>query len=179
VYGNRTESDSRVDAERRPSMRVAVAYDHRGLKSAAYVINAIEGQGHTCIDLGAKEEGVADCPDFAYIAAMRVVREEADTAVLLCNTGIGMSISANKVKGIRAARCSDAFEARIARSQFDANVLCLSGELLDPMTLTKIIENWLHSQFEERARSRRLICKIRAIEQGQDPLRVKMSDCSV
>lgn len=150
-------------------MRLAVAYDHRGRKSADFVKDIVERQGHRCIDLGPREEGVVDCPDFAYIAAMTVAQEDADAAILLCNTGIGMALAANKVKGVRAARCCDEFEARMARQQFDENVLCLSGGLLGQELLLRVIETWLNSDFEERARSRRLIDKIRAIEEGRDP----------
>ncbi len=77
-------------------MKVAVAYDHRGRKAVECVKTTIEQQGHECIDLGPKEEAVVDCPDFAYVAGMMVAQKEADTAVLLCTTGVGMSMSANK-----------------------------------------------------------------------------------
>lgn len=150
-------------------MRVAVAYDHRGCKSAHLVKDIVEQQKHSCIDLGTREEGIVDCPDYAYITAMTVAQGEADAAILLCNTGIGMAMAANKVKGVRAARCCDEFDARMARHQFDANVLCLSGELLGQDMLRRVIETWLNSDFEERARSRRLIDKIRAIEEGRNP----------
>jgi ribose 5-phosphate isomerase B len=153
-------------------MRVAVAYDHRGRKGVESVKTTIEQQGHECIDLGPKEETVVDCPDFAYIAGMMVKQKEADTAILLCTTGVGMSMSANKIEGVRAARCCDEFDARAARLQFDANVLCLSGELLDENELRRIVDTWLSSDFEGQKRSNRLIRKIRAIEQGQDPQQV-------
>ena len=150
-------------------MRVAVAYDHRGRKAVECVKTVIRRKGHEYVDLGPKESGAVDCPDYAYVAATSVAQKEADTAILLCNTGMGMSMSANKVKGVRAVRCCDDFDARAARSQFDANVLCLSGELLAQKTLGDIVEAWLSDGFEERVRSRRLIEKIRAIENGRDP----------
>jgi ribose 5-phosphate isomerase B len=153
-------------------MRIAVAYDHRGCKGADCVKTTIELQGHECVDLGPKEEGTVDCPDFAYVAAMAVVQKEADMAILLCTTGIGMSMSANKVKGIRAARCHDEFDARAARLQFDANVLCLSGEMLTENVLRRIVEVWLNTDFDEHERPKRLIRKIKAIEEGQDPRQV-------
>jgi len=153
-------------------MRVAVAYDHRGCKGADCVKIAIQRHGHEYIDLGPREDGAVDCADFAYVAAMAVARHEADTAILLCTTGIAMSMSANKVKGARAARCCDEFDARAARLQFDANVLCLSAELLGQKVLRRIVEAWLNSGFEQRARSQRLIRKIRAIEEGRDPRQV-------
>ena len=153
-------------------MRVAMAYDHRGRKGAEHVKSAIEAQGHECVDLGPQGEGICDCPDFAYVAGMAVVQAEADTAVLLCTTGVGMSMSANKIKGIRAARCCDEFDAQAARSQFDANVLCLPGEMLGENELRRIVAVWLATDYEERERSRRLIREIAVIEGGGDPRRV-------
>jgi len=157
------------DLERRPTMRIAFAFDHRGRKGGDCVKTAIELQGHEYVDLGPKEEGAVDCPDFAYVAAMAVVQKEADMAILLCTTGIGMSMSANKVKGVRAARCHDEFDARAARPQFDANVLCLSGEMLAENVLRRIVGVWLNAAFEEHERPKRLIRKIKAIEEGQEP----------
>lgn len=153
-------------------MRVAVAYDHRGRKGADCVKTTIEQRGHEYVDLGPKEDGAVDCPDFAYVAAIAVAQHDAGTAILLCTTGIGMSMSANKVEGVRAARCCDEFDARAARLQFDANVLCLSAELLGQKVLSRIVEAWLANGFEQRARSQRMICKIRAIEEGRDPRHV-------
>ena len=150
-------------------MRIAVAYDHRGRKGADCVITTIKLQGHEYVDLGPKEEGAVDCPDFAYVAGMAVVQKEADMAILLCTTGIGMGMSANKVKGVRAARCHDELDARAARLQFDANVLCLSGEMLTENMLRRIVEVWLNTDFEEHERPKRLIRKIEAIDKGQDP----------
>ena len=150
-------------------MRVAVAYDHRGRKGVKCVRTVIEQQGHELIDLGPKRKDKSDCPDYAYLAGIAVVQKEVDTAILLCTTGIGMSMSANKVRGVRAARCHDEFDARAARVNFNANVLCLSGELLGENDLRRIVEAWLNTDYKERTRSERLITKIQAIETGDDP----------
>jgi ribose 5-phosphate isomerase B len=150
-------------------MRVAVAYDHRGRRGAEYVKSAIVTHGDEWVDLGPQGESICDCPDFAYVAAMTVVRGEADTAVLLCTTGVGMSMSANKIRGVRAARCCDEFDARAARVHFNANVLCLSGEMLSENVIKRIVETWLETDYEEHGRSERLIREIEAIEQGRDP----------
>jgi ribose 5-phosphate isomerase B len=160
------------DLERGPAMRVAMAYDHRGRRGAEHVKSAVESQGHECVDLGPKEGVTCDCPDFAYVAGTAVVRREADTAVLLCTTGVGMSMSANKIKGVRAVRCCDEFDARAARIQFDANVLCLSGEMLGENELKRIVEVWLSTAYEQRERSQRLLREIEAIEAGCDPRQV-------
>ncbi len=150
-------------------MRVAVAYDHRGRKGADCVKAAIEEQGHEWIDLGPKEEESVDFPDFAHLAVTEIAESKVDTAILLGATGIGMTMSANKLKGIRAARCVDELEAHTARFRFDANVLCLSAELLNETVLRKIVEVWLNTDFERRERSERHIRKIEAMEEGDDP----------
>ncbi len=150
-------------------MRVAVAYDHRGRKGADCVKAAIEEQGHEWIDLGPREEGRVDFPDFAHIAATKIAENEVNTAILLGATGMGMTMSANKLKGVRAVRCIDELEAHTARLRFDANILCLSAELLNETVLRKIVEVWLNTHFEARERSERQIRKIEAMEDGHDP----------
>jgi len=150
-------------------MRVAVAYDHRGRRGADYVKSAIETYGHEWIDLGPPVDTVCDCPGFAYVAATAVVRGEVDTAILLCTTGMGMSMAANKIQGVRAARCCDEFDAHAARTRFNANVLCLSGEMLSENPVRRIVEVWLETDYERQGRSERLIREIEAIEQGRDP----------
>jgi ribose 5-phosphate isomerase B len=157
-------------------MRVAVAYDHRGRKAVELVRTVIAHCGHEYLDLGPEEDRAVDCPDFAYLAARAVAQHEADTAVLLCNTGIGMSMSANKVKGARAARCCDEFDVRAARQDYDANVLCLSGELLERNALKKSVEVWLTTVYERRNRSQRMIHKIMAIEAGDDPRLIRCGE---
>ncbi len=153
-------------------MKVAVAYDHRGREKADCVKHTIEEQGHAYVDLGSAGEGTVDYPDFAHAAALKVAEEDVDTAILLSATGMEMDISANKLKGIRAARCNDELDAHAARSQFNANVLCLPGELLNETVLKRIVEVWLETGFEHRERSQRRIRKIEALEDGADPKRV-------
>ncbi len=157
-------------------MRVAVAYDHRGRKGADCVKAAIEEQGHEWVDLGHQEEESVDFPDFAHLAVTEIAEGKVDTAILLGATGIGMTMSANKLKGIRAARCVDELEAHTARFRFDANVLCLSAELLNETVLRKIVEVWLNTDFEPRERSERHIRKIEAMEEGDDPTEMPPAD---
>lgn len=153
-------------------MKVAVAYDHRGREKADCVKAVIEEQGHEYVDLGPVQEGAVDYPDFAHAAAMKVTENEVDTAILLSATGMEMDMSANKLKGIRAARCNDELDAHTARFHFDANVLCLPGELLNEAVLRGVVEVWLETDFERRERSQRRIRKIQALEEGGDPKRV-------
>ena len=149
-------------------MKIAVANDHRG-KDAVEQIKAIISQlEHECIDFGSNTSQPVDYPDFAYQAAIAVSQEKADRAILVCGTGIGMSMAANKIKKIRAAICFDELNAKISRQHNDANVLCLAGDLLGAGALRKIVETWLTTEFAG-GRHKRRVDKITAIEQDKDP----------
>jgi len=149
-------------------MKIVVGSDHRGFK-AKEVIKAIVTQlGHECIDVGTDSSDPVDYPDYAYVAAMAVAKNEADRAILICGTGIGTSITANKIKGIRAALCHDELSAQISRDHNDANVLCVSGDLIGKVLMRKMVEVWLSTEFSG-GRHQRRINKITAIEEGKDP----------
>ena len=149
-------------------MKIVVGSDHRGFK-AKEVIKAIVTQlGHECIDVGTDSSDPVDYPDYAYSAAMAVAKNEADRAILICGTGIGTSITANKVKGIRAALCHDELSTQISRDHNDANVLCVSGDLIGEVLMRKMVEVWLSTEFSG-GRHQRRINKITAIEEGKDP----------
>ena len=149
-------------------MKVAVANDHRGVKAITEVKAIISQLSHDCVDFGCIEDRPIDYPDVAYLAAKAVSEGTSDRAILICGTGIGMSIVANKIKGVRAALCYDELNAQISRQHNDANVLCLSGDLLGATALRKIVEIWLTTEFSG-GRHQRRVNKIIAIEEGQDP----------
>ena len=149
-------------------MKIAVANDHRGTESKYQIKAIIEQMGHECVDFGTTSDNPADYPDLAYQAATAVSKKEVDRAILVCGTGIGMCIAANKVKSVRAALCYDELNAQISRQHNDANVLCLSGDLLGGPTLRKIVEKWLTTDFSG-GRHQRRVNKITAIEDGKDP----------
>ncbi len=149
-------------------MKVAVGSDHRGFESKEMIKTIITQLGHEVVDFGAADNSPVDYPDMAYIAAKAVANGEADRAVLACGTGIGMSIAANKIAGIRAALCHDELSAQISRDHNDANVLCISGDLIGEVLLRKIVEVWLSTEFSG-GRHKRRVNKIAAIEQGRDP----------
>lgn len=149
-------------------MKVAVGSDHRGFESKEMIKTIITQLGHEVVDFGTADNSPVDYPDMAYIAAKAVANGEADRAVLACGTGIGMSIAANKIAGIRAALCHDELSAQISRDHNDANVLCISGDLIGEVLLRKIVEVWLSTEFSG-GRHKRRVNKIAAIEQGRDP----------
>lgn len=152
-------------------MIIAVASDHRGVKAVEQVKAIIAQLKHECLDFGGTDEHPVDYPDKAYEAAMAVSNKKADRAILICGTGIGMCIAANKVKGVRAALCYDELNAQVSRHHNDANVLCLSGDLLGTTILRKMVETWLTTEFSG-GRHQRRVDKITAIEEGQDPREV-------
>ena len=128
-------------------MKVAISNDHRGLKAVEQIKAIVAQLGHEIVDLATRDDQPIDYPDGAYEAAQTVAQGQADRAILVCGTGIGMCIAANKVKGIRAALCYDELAAKVSRQHNDANVLCLSGDLLGPTMLRKMVEVWLSTEF--------------------------------
>ncbi|HAL45315.1 MAG: ribose 5-phosphate isomerase B [Planctomycetes bacterium GWF2_42_9] len=149
-------------------MNVAVANDHRGIEAKEQIKAIVCELGHTCLDLGTNSDAPMDYPDLAYLAAKSVADKKSDRAILVCGTGIGMCIAANKVHGVRAALCYDELNARISRQHNDSNILCLSGDLLGSQVLRKMVEVWLSTEFSG-GRHQRRVSKIAAIEQGLDP----------
>src|SRR4030042_1755670 len=149
-------------------MKIAVGSDHRGFDIKQQIMAIATELGHECIDVGTGDNNPLDFPDLAYLAATAVYKKEADRAILTCATGIGMSMAANKVKGIRAALCHDELSAQISRDHNDSNVLCLSADEIGVVTLRKMVEVWLSTEFSGGRHERR-VRKIEAIEQGKDP----------
>ncbi|MHC4478498.1 MAG: ribose 5-phosphate isomerase B [Planctomycetota bacterium] len=153
-------------------MKIAVGSDHRGFEAKQQIKAIVTQLGHECIDVGTTNSHPVDYPDPAYSAATAVAKEQADMAILTCATGIGMSIAANKIVGIRAAICHDELNARISRDHNDANVLCIPGDQVNETLLRKIVEVWLDTEFSG-GRHKRRVDKIAAIEKGADPSQIK------
>jgi ribose 5-phosphate isomerase B len=143
-------------------MRIAIGCDHRGLDTKNLIMELVTGAGHKVKDLGTYTPDPVDYPDIAREVAGVVAGGGADRGILICNTGIGMSMAANKVKWIRAALCCDAFMARRARQHNDANILCLGTELARDV-VADIIGAYLTTEFEGGRHQRRLD-KIAALE---------------
>ncbi|MHC4752171.1 MAG: ribose 5-phosphate isomerase B [Planctomycetota bacterium] len=153
-------------------MRIAIGSDHRGFEAKKQIKAIATELGHECIDFGTNDSNPVDYPDPAYLAVTAVSKKQADRAILVCATGIGMSITANKVNEIRAALCHDELSAQISRDHNDANVLCLSGDQVSAVLLRKMVEVWLNTEFSGGRHERR-VRKIKAIEEGRDPREVK------
>jgi len=157
-------------------MIVVIAADHRGhaLKSRVSVL--LSEQGHEVIDMGTNSTRSCDYTDMAYPASLAVTEKRADRAILIDGNGIGMCISANKIKGIRAALCHDELTAEMSRRHNDANVLCLASDVLGDELTRRIISSWLATEFDGSGRHGRRVRKLELIEQGKDPNEYKEED---
>lgn len=144
-------------------MRIAIGSDHTGIDLKGTLQEELAGLGHEVLDLGPADNGSVDYPDVAAPLAQGVAAGRYDVGVLICSNGVGMSIAANKVKGVRAALCHDTFSARRARQHTDANVLCLGAWCIGPGVAREVMQAFLDGQFEGGRHARR-VDKIRAIE---------------
>ena len=138
-------------------MKIALASDHRGFEFKSKIGKFVSDLGHEVIDYGTSNETVSvDYTDYGLEAARSVSRGESDRAVLICGTGLGMSLIANKVKGVRATVCHDLHTVEMSRRHNDANVLCLGADVVDQGLLEKKIKLWLETQFEGGRHARRV-----------------------
>jgi len=148
-------------------MRVAIGADHRGTHAAGLAHETLTRLGYDPYIVGSCE-GNCDYPEKAYLVGQEINAGNAARGVLICGTGIGMSIAANKMHGLRAALVHDELTAQLSRSHNDANVLCLSADLLGERLIDKVITVWMDAEFEGGRHLRR-VRKITAIEEGLDP----------
>jgi ribose 5-phosphate isomerase B len=144
-------------------MRIAIGADHAGFQLKQLLIVELTGLGDETTDFGTHSEESCDYPDIAQPLAQRVAGGEFDFGVLICSTGVGPSIVANKVHGIRAALCHDPFSARRAREHTDANVLCLGAWALGRGAAVEVLKAFRDGTFEGGRHSRRL-AKVAAID---------------
>jgi ribose 5-phosphate isomerase B len=140
----------------RALMHIALGSDHRGLSLKRLIVDILNKRGDTHHDFGSYDIAAVDYPDIAKKVAEAVAGGQYALGILVCSSGIGMSIAANKVKGIRAALCHDMFTARRARRHNDANILCLGEDVLGPGLATEVVQTFLDTRFEEGRHSRRL-----------------------
>lgn len=148
-------------------MKIAVGADHRGFALKQHLAAMLRAEGHEVLDCGCHSTASADYPDFAFAVGRAVAGGEAGFGVLVCGTGIGVSIAANKVGGVRAALCCDVDAASASRRHNDANVLCLSGDRTPPELADAMLHAWLAAEFEGGRHARR-VDKIKACERGED-----------
>lgn len=145
--------------------RIAIGCDHGGTDLKNIVISYLEKKGYTIVNFGTDSTESVDYPDYAVPVCEAVKSGECDCGILICGTGIGMSIAANKIKGIRAAHCTDTFSARFTRLHNDANVLCMGARITGPGLALDIVDLFLETGFEGGRHSNRLE-KIAQIEKN-------------
>lgn len=149
-------------------MQILLGSDHRGIDSALLLRDKLEREGHR-VELIAPEPGTAcDYPEPAYAVGTAVVRGDAELGVLVCGTGIGMSIAANKVKGVRAAVVNNELTAQLARSHNDANIVCMSADLLGLKLIEQIVDRFIGTE-HEGGRHKRRVDRITDIEENRMP----------
>ena len=137
-------------------MKVAVGNDHRGVSAKQRIASVLADMGYEVLDLGAGSAASVDYPDYAIPVAVAVASGQADRGILICATGHGMCIAANKVHGVRAANCRDLVDAEMSRLHNDANVMCLSADLLSEDAIERMVRTWLETKFEGGRHARRL-----------------------
>ena len=144
--------------------RVAIGADHGGFSLKARLIPVLQAKGFEVADLGTHSATPCDYPEIGYKVALVVAEGRFDRGVLLCKSGVGIAIVANKVPGVRAAVCGDLFDATRSRSHNDANVLVLGAEKLSGAKAKRIVGRWLATPFEAGGRHERRVRQIAAIE---------------
>ena len=147
------------------SIKIGVASDHAGTEFKAFVCNALKEKGYAITDYGVESpDQSVDYPDYALKCAVDVKDQKIDLGVLICGTGIGMSIAANKVPGIRAALVSDEFSAKLTKQHNNSNIICLGSRTINKFRALELVELWLDQEYEGGRHQKRLD-KITDIEQ--------------
>ncbi len=145
-------------------MKIAIGSDHGAFALKSKFIEHLEKQGHEVVDFGTYSLASCDYPDFAGAAARAVASGECEKGIVLCTTGIGVSISANKVRGIRCALLSDVLSARMTRLHNDTNMMAIGAAIVGEMLALEILDTWLGTEFSHDARHQRRIDKMMALE---------------
>lgn len=145
-------------------MKIAIACDHGALDLKNAIIAHLQQQGHTVVNFGTDTLDSCDYPDFAGAAAKAVAAGECERGIVLCSTGIGVSIAANKVKGIRCALLSDLMSARLTREHNDTNVMAMGAFIVGQALALQIVDTWLGTEFSGGERHARRIAKLAELE---------------
>lgn len=145
-------------------MNLAVASDHAGFSLKARVIDELRKLGHQVSDLGTDSTAPVDYPDYARAVAQAVLGGQAERAVLICGSGAGACVAANKFKGIRSATCHDSFSARQCVEDDDVNVLCLGARVIGAELAVELVRDYVNARFSGAERHRRRLGKVAAFE---------------
>ncbi len=162
-------------------MKIAVASDHRGVRVKGQILAQLTDMGETALDFGPSDDKSVDYPDYAAKVGAGISSGDIDRGILICGTGMGMCITVNKFRGVRGVSCHDDVTAEMSRRHNNANVMCLSADMLGDKLLNRIVEIWMKTDFEGGRHQRRLD-KISEIEAsngcGSTPATVEKTSCS-
>jgi ribose 5-phosphate isomerase B len=145
-------------------MKIVIGADHGGFHLKEEITALLKKQRHTVIDVGAYDDNPSDYPDFALAVAEQVIKKKAVRGVLVCGSGVGACIAANKFPGIRASVCHDTFSARQGVEDDDMNVLCLGSRVIGPNLAEEVVTAFLNARFSNAERHKRRVKKVRDIE---------------
>ena len=144
-------------------MRIVMASDHGGFELKEYIKSYLLGKGYDILDIGTNSEESVDYPDYGKNAGLKIINGEADLGIIMCGSGIGISIAANKVKGIRAALCHDIYTAKMCKMHNNANIMVMGGRIVGKGLAIEMVETYLNTEFEG-GRHQKRVDKIHEIE---------------
>jgi len=147
-------------------MKIAIGSDHAGFALKNSVGDLLRSLGHTVVDVGAYNDNPSDYPDFAVLVGNAVLEGKGERGILICGSGVGVSVAANKIKGIRAAVCHDTYSAHQGVEHDDMNVLVLGSRVIGPKLAEDLVKAYLGANFTNEERHKRRLAKVKAIEAG-------------
>ncbi len=150
--------------ESESSMKIVIGSDHAGFQLKNAVGDLLRSLGHTVVDVGAFNENPSDYPDFALLVGNSVLEGKGERGILICGSGVGVSVAANKIKGIRAAVCHDTYSAHQGVEHDDMNVLVLGSRVIGPKLAEDLVKAFLSASFTNEERHKRRLAKVAAIE---------------
>jgi ribose 5-phosphate isomerase B len=152
--------------ESEPLMKIAIGSDHAGFQLKNSIGDLLRSLGHTVIDVGAYNDNPSDYPDFAVLVGNAVLEGKGERGILVCGSGVGVSVAANKIKGIRAAVCHDTYSAHQGVEHDDMNVLVLGSRVIGSKLAEDLVKAFLGANFTNEERHKRRLAKVKAIEAG-------------
>jgi len=151
-------------------MRIALAADHAGFELKALMMERLTQDGHQVLDLGTDSTEPVDFPDYAQAVAEAIVSGKAERGILVCGSGVGACMAANKLRGIRAGLCHDTYSAHQGVEHDDMNVLCLGAQIIGPELALELVRTFLAARFSGEERHRRRLAKIEALEREAEQI---------
>ncbi|PYV44307.1 MAG: ribose 5-phosphate isomerase B [Acidobacteria bacterium] len=147
-------------------MKIAIGADHAGFLLKGSLVEFLKSEGHVVLDLGTHSSEPVDYPDFAKTVGEAVLQGKAERGILVCGSGVGACVAANKLPGIRAGLCHDSYSARQGVAHDDVNVLCLGARVIGPELALDVLRVWLATRFSQGERHKRRLAKIAELEKG-------------